>query len=124
MYYALSTKILQEADTASVLQKGFSKFAVKILDIYTYKEFLKISFKTELLSTPPPPLPNSFNSPIVVFPNTNVRENICPLKTSANFQIKSPHYRNQGEVLSGEGWSTLLYIGGAQWEVGSLHGVD
>ena len=54
MYYALSTKILQEADTASVLQKGFSKFAVKILDIYTYKEFLKISFKTELLSTPPP----------------------------------------------------------------------
>ena len=54
MYYAISTKILQEADTASVLQKGFSKFAVKILDIYTYKEFLKISFKTELLSTPPP----------------------------------------------------------------------
>ena len=54
MYYALSTKILQEADTASVLQKGFSKFVVKILDIYTYKEFLKISFKTELLSTPPP----------------------------------------------------------------------
>ena len=94
MYYVLSTKILQEADTASVLQKGFSKFAVKIL--YTYKEFLKISFKTELLSTPPPPKKNSFNSPMVVFPNTNVRENICPLKTSANFQIKSPHYRNQG----------------------------
>ena len=94
MYYVLSTKILQEADTAGVLQKGFFKFAVKIL--YTYKEFLKISFKTELLSTPPPPPQNSFNSPVVVFPNTNVRENICPLKMSANFQIKSPHYRNQG----------------------------
>ena len=52
MYYLLR---YYKKQTASVLQKGFSKFAVKILDIYTYKEFLKISFKTELLSNPPSP---------------------------------------------------------------------
>ena len=46
MYYALSTKILQGADTASlfVLQKDVLEFAVKVLDKYTYREFLKIPF--------------------------------------------------------------------------------
>ena len=43
-YYVLLTKILQGGDTASgtVLHKGVLEFVVKILDKYTYKEFLKI----------------------------------------------------------------------------------
>ena len=46
MYYALSTKILLGADTASgtVLKKVVIEFVVKILDKYTNKEFLKIPF--------------------------------------------------------------------------------
>ena len=46
MYYALFTKILQGGGTSSgtVLTNGVLEFLVKILDKYTYKEFLKIPF--------------------------------------------------------------------------------
>ena len=42
MYYVLFTQILQ-GDTANgtVLHKRFLELVVKILDKYTYKEFLK-----------------------------------------------------------------------------------
>ena len=44
MHYALSTKILQGADTASgtVFKKGVLEFVVKLLVNYTGKDFLKI----------------------------------------------------------------------------------
>ena len=46
MYYVLSTKILQKADTGSgtVLTKDVLEFAVKSLDKHTNKEFLKSPF--------------------------------------------------------------------------------
>ena len=46
MYYVLSTKILQGADTASgtSLKKGVLEFVVKILDKHTNTDFLKNSF--------------------------------------------------------------------------------
>ena len=47
MYYALSTKILQGADTAHgdySSKKSVLEFVVKILDKYNSKEFLKIPF--------------------------------------------------------------------------------
>ena len=46
MYYVLFTKILQGEDPASgvVFGKSVLEFLRKILDKYTYKEFLKIPF--------------------------------------------------------------------------------
>ena len=45
MYYVLSTKILQGADTVGLFfKKSVLEFVVKILDKYTNKEFLKIPF--------------------------------------------------------------------------------
>ena len=46
MYYVLFSKILQGGGTSSgtVLTNGVLEFLVKILDKYTYKEFLKIPF--------------------------------------------------------------------------------
>ena len=46
MYYVLFTKILQGEDTSNgtVFTKGVLEFALKILDKYTYKEFVKIPF--------------------------------------------------------------------------------
>ena len=46
MYYVLFTKILQGGDPASgaVFHKRVLEFLGKILDKYTYKEFLKIPF--------------------------------------------------------------------------------
>ena len=48
MYFVLFTKILQGASTGrgSVLHtKGVQEFVVKTVDIYTYKDFLKIPYK-------------------------------------------------------------------------------
>ena len=46
MYYVLSTKILQKAETGSgtVLKKDVIEFVDKSLDKYNNKEFLKIPF--------------------------------------------------------------------------------
>ena len=46
MYYVLFTKILQGEDTSNgtVFTKVVLEFALKILDKYTYKEFVKIPF--------------------------------------------------------------------------------
>ena len=46
MHYKVFTKILQEGDTARGLffTKAVVELVVKILDKYTYKEFLKIPF--------------------------------------------------------------------------------
>ena len=52
MYYLLFTKILQgrNASSGNVFTKGVLEFVVKILDKYTYKEFLNLPFTIEIVN--------------------------------------------------------------------------
>ena len=44
MYYVLFAKVEEKQLVGLIFTKGILEFAVKILDKYTSKEFLKISF--------------------------------------------------------------------------------